>query len=70
MVDRADAILVAIPLLAVGGPAIGRGISYVEATLGIGGELASVPFAALGILGAAAVVGHALFVEPSPGGER
>lgn len=68
MAERADAVLAAIPVLAVGGVWLGWAVRYLEATVGVGGRLAPVPFAALGIVGAAVVIGHELATGPNTGG--
>jgi hypothetical protein len=66
MVSRYDAVLVAIPLLAVGGAALGRSLRFTAATLGVGGRLAAVPFAALGVAAALVVIARELLVVGHP----
>jgi len=56
MVDRPDAVLAVIPLLAVSGVAVSRLLSVVESTVGVGGQLDPVPFTVLGLFASLAVV--------------
>jgi hypothetical protein len=66
MVSRPDALLAAIPLLAVGGLALGRTVHVTESVAGVGGSLSGVPFAAIGLVAALGVILHEVLVFGSP----
>lgn len=63
MATREDAVLVAIPLLALGGPAMARLMRVVGPTLGVG-RLTAVPFTMLGALAALALIGFVTVIRP------
>lgn len=67
MVDRPDLVLAAIPLLALGGPLLGRTVSLTESLAGVGGSLSPIPFAAIGLAAALAVILRELLVFGHPG---
>jgi hypothetical protein len=67
MVSRPDAVLAAIPLLAIGGLVLGRTVHVTESLAGVGGSLAPVPFAAIGLTAALAVILRELLVFGHPG---
>lgn len=66
MVDRPDAVLTIIPVLALGGLALGQTVDVTESIAGVGGSLSGIPFAAIGLVAALAVIGHELFVLGHP----
>jgi len=64
MVDRPDAVLATIPLLAISGVVVSRAVPVVESTVGVGGQLEPVPFTALGLVASLAVVVLAIADPP------
>ena len=63
MATHEDAVLVAIPLLALGGLAVARLVEVVGPTLGVG-RLAAVPFTILGALAALALIAFVTVIRP------
>jgi hypothetical protein len=66
MVDRPDAVLAVIPVLALGGLALGRTVHVAESVAGVGGSLSGIPFAAIGLVAALGVIAHELFAYGTP----
>lgn len=66
MVSRYDAVLAAIPALALGGILLERTVHLANAAVGVGETLSLVPFATLGLVAALAVIGRELLVVGVP----
>ncbi|PSQ17481.1 hypothetical protein BRD00_07160 [Halobacteriales archaeon QS_8_69_26] len=64
MPTRHDAVLAAIPLVALGGAGLDRLLPVLESTVGVGGEFSVVPFTVLGLVTALGVIGNETVVRP------
>lgn len=64
MPTRYDAVLAAIPLLALGGLALDRLAHATESLVGVGGAVAALPLTVAGLVAALALIGHEVLARP------
>jgi len=67
MASRYDAVLAAIPLLALSGFVLEAGARMLGTVTGVGGSLAQLPLWAVGFLGALCLITHEILTLPVHG---